>query len=173
MRIMRVSLDSADRAVRELDSYVRELQDKVHRLIERLAQIGIDTASVSFGRAAYDGDNDVTVSEPQWLDDNRLAITASGKSVLFIEFGSGVYAPGTHPLAGELGMTRGEYGKKRGRNKTWAYYGSQGNTSAGGYEVRNGVILTHGNSPSRSMYYASREMREHVREIAREVFASR
>lgn len=172
MRIIRLSLRNIDRAVREIEDYADSLENRMRELLDRLARVGIDRATMQFKRAAYDGKNDVTVdSEPQWLDDNRLVISASGSSILFIEFGTGIRND-THPLAEQLNIPpHGTYGKGQGMKESWVYYGTGADAKAGGIEVRDGVIRTRGNHAQRSMYIASREMRERVREIAREVFA--
>ena len=86
-------------------------EEQVRQFLEELAAIGIQDAAANFSEAEYDGTNDVKVDpEPQWVDDHTLRIRAKGESILFIEFGTGVYNPVKHPKADELGMIRGEYG---------------------------------------------------------------
>lgn len=163
---------SIDAAADKLSDYLDSFDNKCRRFLERLAQIGVDVASAGFASAAYDGVNDVTVNPPQWMNDNTLIVSASGSSITFIEFGAGVYNTGVHPLAGELGMTRGGYGKGYGKRRQWGYYDNGGGLTAGGKRLSNGVVLTKGNDANRSMYNASREMRQQIIGIAREVFGS-
>ena len=99
---------------------------------------------------------------------NTRAINASGESILFIEFGTGVYNPVTHPKADELGMIRGAYGKGYGQNYTWYYRGDPGTN---GEDLGNGRIRTHGNNANRCMWDASEEMRRRIYDIAKEVFS--
>lgn len=172
MRVIRLSLNDVDRAVREIEDYHDSLDSRVKELIERLGAIGVRGAKLRFAHARYDGDNDVVVDEPIWLDENTLAVKASGSAILFIEFGAGIHNA-THPLAEKLNiMPHGTYGKRQGMKTSWTYYGSAANAKAGGREVRNGVIRTRGNDASRSMYDTAKEMRDRVREIAIEVFKS-
>lgn len=167
---MRITTN-ADTVILQLKQYRDNMNGKIHTLLERLAQIGVDTAAVKFDTAQYDGNNDVVVNAPEWVSDTKLIISATGHAVTFIEFGTGVHYAKQHPKAAELGMIRGTYGKGHGSQNTWGYYGDHGTDGA---EVinRSGktVVLTHGNPPARAMYDAGKEMRERVAEIAREVF---
>lgn len=169
MRIQ-VKLGDLKEAIRVAKSYKRSLPEKNRRFLERLGELGMDTAQVSFRNAQYDGTNDVKVSL-RWVEDNHLLVVARGHAVTFIEFGAGSYYPDDHPLAGEKGAIRGGYGEGRGSQRTWGFYGEPGSK---GQSVpgREGLVLTHGNPASRSMYEAGKAMRERIMEIAREVYGS-
>lgn len=94
------------------------LEEKTEELVKELAEIGVQTASVKFADAIYDGTNDVTVEKEQ--DGSLSAIVrASGDTVLFIEFGTGITYPDNHPEASALGMTRGSYGHHLGLLESW------------------------------------------------------
>lgn len=54
---------------------------KVEVFMEELAQIGVQSATIRFSEAEYDGDNDVVVKNPVWIDDNTLQITAEGSII--------------------------------------------------------------------------------------------
>lgn len=165
---------NVDTIISQLKQYRDSLQSKTKTMLERLAEIGIDTAQVKFASAQYDGDNDVVVtSTPQWISDTELAIKAEGSAVTFIEFGAGVFYPDRHPMEAELGFIRGEYGEGKGSNDSWGYYGNPG-TNGRVIQKKSGktVVITHGNPPARGMYEASKDMRNKIIDIAREVYGS-
>lgn len=128
MKKIKCTLGTLHKAIAEIESYQKELDEKVHTLMERLAEIGIEEATVRFANAIYDGTNDVRVNNtPVWIDKNKLAISATGKSITFIEFGAGVhYAAESHPKAGDFGFTRGGYGYHLGKLDSWRYSGNPG-----------------------------------------------
>lgn len=174
MTKIKCTLGTIRQAIAEIEKYEKDLERKTRTLMERLAEVGIKEATIGFESAVYDGTNDVVVDQtPTWIGRNKLAIKASGSAITFIEFGTGVFNPGVHPKAADLGMVRGAYGHGRGQRETWAYKGDPSEAKAGGKVVREGgysVILTRGNDPNRSMYDAGKEMRAQVVRIAREVF---
>jgi hypothetical protein len=154
-----------------LVNYNRIKHELMREFISRLGDIGIETAGIKFQTAHYDGVNDVVV-EPKWVNENTLAVLATGQSVTFIEFGTGITYADDHPLAQQMGMIRGEYGQGKGKQDTWVYYGEPGTmgewlrtTSGGEYAIR-----THGNPANRCMYDASKDMRNNIIKIAKEVF---
>ena len=171
---MKIQVTGADRLIKRLEAYKKSIEDKQHELLDELAKIGINTADAKFKTAQYDGDNDVVVnSVPVWISDNQLAISASGQSITFIEFGSGVYySAQQHPKAHEFGYTIGGYGHHLGLLNSWRYKGVAGTN---GEEItegsHKGEILTHGNPPARAMYDAGKEMRSVMVDIARKVWA--
>lgn len=163
---------NSNQVVRSIESYVNQLDSKTRTFLERLAQIGISSADASFRSAAYDGVNDVVVnSTPVWVDERTIAVQASGRAILFIEFGTGVFNPGVHPQASEFGMIRGEYGKGHGKQESWVYIGEPGTNGEVLGEGRN-VVRTRGNNASRSMYDAAELMKNEIGRIAREVFGT-
>lgn len=177
--MFQIQVDGLDAVIRRLENLVDSLETKKKDFLQRLADIGVDTASVLFKNAEYDGDNDVKVAPPTWIDDNTIAVQASGNSVLFIEFGTGVSFP-EHPQADEFGYYHGMYGKGKGMNvKGWIYEGKQGthgmpvaikDKEGRVIGLKDGVWRTFGNPPARAMYEASKEMRRQMLDIAREVF---
>ena len=169
-----ITISGIDKAIKDLEAYKVSLVAKKREFMTKLAEIGIETATLKFSTAQYDGDNDVIVQKtPEWIDENTLEIVASGTTVLFIEFGAGVHYTEQHPKADELGFTRGTYGQGKGSRDMWGYYGSAGTngivrTKADG----SYVVLTHGNPPARAMYDASKEMESKILEIAKEVYGN-
>lgn len=168
---MKINLKiNSSQVARSIESYANQLDSKMRTFLERLAQIGISSADASFRSAAYDGVNDVVVnSTPVWVDERTIAVQASGRAILFIEFGTGVFNPGVHPLANELGMIRGEYGKGHGKQESWIYIGEPG-THGEVLDSDRNVVRTRGNNASRSMYDAAEIMRNEIKRIAKEVF---
>lgn len=171
-RKIKCSIDELDIAIAEIEEYRLNLHERLKTLLQRLAEEGIDTATVKFKHAVYDGDNDVTVRPvPVWNGDYKLTISASGETILFIEFGTGVHYGGGHPKAGEFGFTLGGYGSHLGRLDSWRYDGLPGTN---GEVIRvgkhAGQIKTHGNPANMAMYDAGKSIQENYKKIAREVF---
>lgn len=172
-----IGLDGSgfDDLIRGVEEYERWLNEKARELVQRLADIGVDVASVRFENAAYDGVNDVSVNFEERGELTR-AVVATGQAVLFIEFGAGAtygyghpepqgYGPGTYP------------GKGQGLNHYWFYTGQPGTAGGAlatdpktGY-VHPNTTITHGNPPSAAMYNARKQLEEDFDSIAREVFA--
>ena len=169
-KVISVGLDkeSIDRAIKELKQYKRDFLAKEQKLLEGLAKIGVQEASVRFTTAMYDGVNDVSVV----LDKKGTGyvIEAKGEAVAFIEFGAGVYHNSGEPYPiprpeGVVGI--GEYGKGKGKRRAWYYKGEPGTN---GELQKNGVVKTRGNPAAMPMWYASEEMRKAILQVVREVF---
>ena len=161
-KTIQVELDdkSIDKAIKELRQYSAWVQAKEAELRSRLAMIGATVASIRFSRAIYNGSNDVSVR----VDDTGsvAVIYAEGKSVAFIEFGSGKKYGYGHPQAGELGFGPGTWsdsdqGKGHWDNEHGWWFGSGQHT--------------YGNPPAMAMYSAVKEITENVTKIAKEVFS--
>lgn len=164
---MQLKTTGVDKVIKRLDSYKRQIPSKMNLLMERLATIGAYRARADFSAAMYAGENDVEITVNPIA--NGYEVVASGKSVLFIEFGTGVINP-EHPKSGEFGFSHGTYGKGKGADPNgWVYVGEQGNA---GQTIREGVYRTRGNPPAKAMYNSSEEVRRRIQEIAREVFNS-
>lgn len=149
---------SISKAIKELKAYDKWVQQKTAELTRRLALIGAQEASIRFASAMYDGENDAHVSVSR--TENGWKIAAEGKAVCFIEFGAGVYHNGAEPYPNRPKQVSkiGEYGKGRGKQKTWVYVDD------------DGKHFTHGNPAAMPMWYATKEMEAAVKQIAREVF---
>lgn len=166
-----LSIPAYDSLIRKIEDLGNWQSDRAIVFADRLAQEGMEIASVKFSQAVYDGTNDVSVTvEPR--GNNVRAVVATGGATLFIEFGTGVTYPDDHPEAGELGMKRGEYGQGHGKQHSWGYYGDPG---ANGVlkEKKNGgfVVITHGNPANMPMYETVKELQDRLTEIAKEVFS--
>ena len=133
---------------------------KEQEFLRRLAEIGVSVAQAGFATADYDGVNDVVVSREKTA--NGYAVVASGKTVGFIEFGTGVRYPEWD--GSDLEYTpppHGSYGKGQGKNPWgWWFKGSDGAVAQ----------HTYGNPPAEAMLTARNMMIEQVTAIAREVW---
>lgn len=166
-----LSIPAYDSLIRKIEDLGNWQSDRAIVFADRLAQEGIEIASIKFSQAVYDGTNDVSVTvEPR--GNNVRAVVATGGATLFIEFGTGVTYPDDHPEAGELGMKRGEYGQGHGKQHSWGYYGDPG-TNGVLKEKKNGgfVVITHGNPANMPMYETVKELQDRLTEIAKEVFS--
>lgn len=165
-----LSIPAYDSLIRKVEDLGNWQSDRAIVFADRLAQEGLEIASVKFSQAVYDGTNDVSVTvEPR--GNNVRAVVATGGATLFIEFGTGVTYPDDHPEAEELGMKRGEYGQGHGKQHSWGYYGDPG-TNGVLKEKKNGgfVVITHGNPANMPMYETVKELQDRLTEIAKEVF---
>lgn len=166
-----LSIPAYDSLIRKIEDLGNWQSDRAIVFADRLAQEGMEIASIKFSQAVYDGTNDVSVTvEPR--GNNVQAVVATGGATLFIEFGTGVTYPDNHPEAGELGMKRGEYGQGHGKQHSWGYYGDPG-TNGVLKEKKNGgfVVITHGNPANMPMYETVKELQDRLTEIAKEVFS--
>lgn len=166
-----LSIPAYDSLIRKVEDLGNWQSDRAIVFADRLAQEGLEIASVKFSQAVYDGMNDVSVTvEPR--GNNVRAVVATGGATLFIEFGTGVTYPDDHPEAEELGMKRGEYGQGHGKQHSWGYYGDPG-TNGVLKEKKNGgfVVITHGNPANMPMYKTVKELQDRLTEIAKEVFS--
>lgn len=166
-----LSIPAYDSLIRKVEDLGNWQSDRAIVFADRLAQEGMEIASVKFSQAVYDGTNDVSVTvEPR--GNNVRAVVATGGATLFIEFGTGVTYPDDHPEAEELGMQRGEYGQGHGKQHSWGYYGDPG-TNGVLKEKKNGgfVVITHGNPANMPMYETVKELQDRLTEIAKEVFS--
>ena len=166
-----LSIPAYDSLIRKIEDLGNWQSDRAIVFADRLAQEGMEIASVKFSQAVYGGTNDVSVTvEPR--GNNIRAVVATGGATLFIEFGTGVTYPDDHPEAEELGMKRGEYGQGHGKQHSWGYYGDPG-TNGVLKEKKNGgfVVITHGNPANMPMYETVKELQDRLTEIAKEVFS--
>ena len=171
----RLKTTEINRAIRELRAYQSRVRRLGNELAQRLADIGVQNASIRFANAQYDGTNDVVVTAE--ATQKGYAVTANGHAVCFIEFGSGVhYNSGVaYPLPKPAGIADiGHYGKGHGSKDVWRYQGDPGTngvvmTPEDDPTVQSSYVLTQGNPAQMPMYYASEEMRANIQRIAQEV----
>lgn len=151
------SIAAAEKLVRQ---YKKDFEVKEAEFTRRLAEIGVQLASGIYATADYDGEKIVSVSMQKIP--NGYAVVASGDTVGFLEFGTGVR---NREWAGsELGYTpppHGSYGKGHGKQPYgWWFYPNEGVAAQ----------HTYGNPPAEAMLTARNQMIERVTAIAREVW---
>lgn len=147
------------RAVQEeLERYKESLEKKGMEICRRLAEIGMNVASIRYATGSIDGNTDVDVSvEPI---ENGYKVTANGEDVFFLEFGAGVAAGfnyDTSVIAPPVDITPGSWSKDHARQFTekghW-YYGG-----------RKYDMVT----PRMGMYSAIKEVEQNIARVAKEV----
>lgn len=151
-----------------INEYKRWLIACSRDLVNRLCIKGHSIAAVRFASAVYDGTNDVTVSVEDRGGGMAKAIVALGGAALFIEFGTGVVYPDTHPEAAMNGMIRGGYGSHKGLKQKWTYYGDPGSN---GQVTKSGKVITSGNPANMPMYQTVKDLERELRGLVAEVFA--
>lgn len=157
---------NAGKVAKQIRAYARQLPSKYSKALERIAVIGGGTARVKFTQAFYAGKNDVEI-EVKRISNTHYQVVASGETVLFIEFGTGVSNPEYVAPSG-LTYKHGTYGKGKGADPNgWVYVGEQGNA---GKPLGGDAYKTMGNPPARAMYDASKDMRTEITRIFREEF---
>lgn len=154
--------ESISAALDALKQYEKDFKQKEAEFLRRLAEIGVRTAQAVFSAADYDGVNDVAVSLEK--NENGYSVVASGETVGFIEFGTGV----KHQEWDNTGMdytppAHGTYGKGQGKNR-WGWWFKTGDGATASH--------TYGNPPAEAMRTARDEMVENVLRIAREVWSA-
>ena len=165
--------ESINKAYQEIINYHKKLKEKETTFLKRLGEIGVNVASIEFDTTIQLANAEIHARlEPvrvnKEVTGNRLVITATGKDVIFIEFGAGInYGNGypTTQASGSSGRPNGivgigEYGAGQGKNpKGWWYTGTDGK----GHH-------SYGNQPAMAMYEAEKQIIEQITHIAREVF---
>lgn len=151
---------SINDAIRQVKAYKRDFKKKEREFVKRLAEIGVSVATTGYELADYDGVKDVAVRLVG--RGNKVAVVAQGKTVGFIEFGTGV----KYPEWDNTGMDytppkHGTYGAGHGKQP----YGWWFNQSEGA-EARH----TYGNQPAEAMLTARNDIVEKVTQVAREVW---
>ena len=169
VRLSDVGLRDAERQIQE---YNTNLNKKAQKFAKALADKGLDVAKVRFANAEYAGSNDVSCRVER--NGNTCTIVAEGKSVAFIEFGTGAHHNG---YGGELPpgvAAHGSYGKGQGANRRWYYYGESGNAGTPVKQVdgKGQLNYTSGNDAAMAMWGAVEEMASQVDATWREVWNS-
>lgn len=167
-KVISFSLDEIDKAIRELEQYKQDFQEKVDTYRKRIAEEIAGSASLNFGSALIDDrvrggarrpDVQVSVSD----SGNIAVVVADGEDAVWCEFGAGVYHNGSvgsspNPYGKKLGFAIGTYGKGYGSRKAWGYYED------------GQLVITRGTPASMPMYNAVQEVTRKAIEIAREVW---
>lgn len=175
-KVIKIKLNTKDlnRAIKEIEKYKQDLQQKINifrkRLAEEvkeLAQAGFDSAIIDDALPGYGSPRSANVTVE--VDDvgNITTIFTNDEDAIWVEFGAGVYHNGSlgsspHPQGVKLGYTIGGFGKGYGKGKVWGYYTNP--------EKKEGLVLTHGTPASMPMYNAMKSVMAKAITIAREVW---
>ena len=175
----RLSQQSIDDAIRQVEQYKRDLARKNALFIEKAMEHGIEILGVEMstipnptGTSAYSWDAgtdhwsfDTSGSHAESSGSKATAtISVGGDRILYVEFGYGVtFSNPQHPKAGELGVGAGTnspmgHWKDEGG---WWYKGSDGE----GHH-------TYGAPAYMPVYHTAEELKRVMTQIAREVFGN-
>lgn len=140
---------SVQGAIQQLERLRSEQDNKMQEICLDIAQTGATRASLDFARTPYDGNKDVSVSVDTIPFGAR--VTASGSSVLFLEYGSGVKYGYGHPEPNGYGP--GTY-----------------NPLSNNWMNPNGWYYAHGqkswgNPPAMAMWNAEQIMRDRAQDV--------
>ena len=152
-------IKSINKALKQIEVYRQDFERKEQEFVRRLAEIGLSVARTGFQLADYDGEKDVVVSMNQ--TGTQATIVASGQTVGFIEFGTGIrYPEWSGDDTDYTPPQHGTYGKGKGKNAHgWWFTANAGSSQH-----------TYGNMPAEAMLTARDRMIEQVVRIAREVW---
>lgn len=161
-----LSSKSIDKLIAELQDYQRKIQKASGLIVKRLLELGYEVGEVAI-MEAQGGDEDKEIGGFELLTNNlgdlyTGKLILSGRQVLFFEFGAGVYYNNgkRNPLSDKYGYGVGSFSPKgHYKEKGWSYEADNGDK-----------MFTHGTEAAMPMYKASKEMRENIERIAREVF---
>ena len=144
-------------AERKLRKCSDSLKQKTDELCERLAQMGAMYAAWNSSGVLYAGDIDCNITAER-VGESTYVVKASGRTVLFMEFGAGVNGYG-HPMAPAFGMGPGTYPGHTHAFDPNGWWFKQGGQS----------IHTYGNAPGMFMYNAEKDLTNEIEQVAREV----
>jgi len=160
---------------------IEKVTQRIEKEIEKLskAKVNIDdvleegnkVATAKFAESQFNG---IKVTKEN-SGETMGKLIASGKEVIFAEFGTGV----THtrgrenPMAVEFGFVPGSYGKGKGSNPYWGFY-TDGEANAASFagqdilsikKLKNGnaLVMTAGNKPAKAMYLATEAMKNKIK----------
>ena len=156
---IKIDLSDIENTIKDIDGYKKRFEQNTEELVKQTAEYVSGIAKSNFLTAQYDGDNDVNVTVR--ANKKSATVMASGNATLFIEFGTGISYPDSHPEGPKLGMVHGSW--------------SEGEQGKGHWKDPNGWYYKHGrktrgNPANRCLYDAGKKAEEKVPKIAREVF---
>lgn len=153
---------SINDALRQLKIYAEEFEQKLDRLLERLAELAANTIEEKYSLGAYDGNNDAVVTiEPI---ENGYMVRVNGDDVYFLEFGTGVAAGqgyDTSVVTPPVSIKPASWSETQGTGQFAKY----------GYWHYNGIKYTM-TVPTMGMYHGVKAIEAQVTQIAEEVFGS-
>lgn len=156
--VVELGVDGIKDAIKELEEYKKSVNQRVDLLLGRLAEIGLETATVKFQAGAV-GDNVPPERIYIQMTETGYKIVAKGGDVYIIEFGAGD-AAGNHPDAANAPVDTSPGSLSRRNYGEYATYGSWHHKKVKYTEIPAAM----------PMYWASREMERNIKKIAKEIF---
>lgn len=156
-----IEVDLTQGGLRELDGELAAYQKLilkrgVDRVAKRLAEMGAQKAEIYFSAAYYDGDEDHKIEVINTAP-GCYKVRTTGKTVLFVEFGTGLIGDG-HPEP--HGMIPGSYSDTIGKGH-WK--------DIDGWWYAHGK-KSHGNPPNMPMYNTVKELELELERVVKEEF---
>lgn len=146
----------------EIDRYTQWCIEKANELCRRLAEVGANVAGIHFAGGFIDENDDVTITINPLND--GYEVLASGQSVCFLEFGTGVAAGNgydTTDITPPVPITPGSWSSTQGK----------GHFSKHGFWVSPEGHYYTMTVPRMGMYHALEESKRQLEQIAKEVFS--
>jgi len=154
---IRLSEESINAAIKELNKYKSELSKKTNLLVQKLVEAGVEIAKQEvLALGAFDsGELHDSLDGMMYTDGARGIVFTDCGHASFVEFGTGIVGENNpHPTM------PWEYDINEHGEKGWVYY-----------DEKQGRFRWTKGMPSRPyMYNTARQLEERVGEIAREVF---
>lgn len=173
---LELDVSSIDNAISQLEAYQEKMERDLKYIIQEAAKRGVDIIRAEYAVAPYPGVKKYKVDYYPSDDGYTATIKADGQSVMFMEFGAGLFkasAPfAVLDLISGQPVAHGTYGQGKGKNpKGWAFVGEMGSNPPGGtYKTDDGrVVRTMGNDAVPAVWHSRRAMKAIVDQIVNEV----
>lgn len=156
---LKLSKESITDTIKFLNNYVNEIERKMQKLSEELANIGVNVVYVHYLSGIDEGNEDYDIQVIP--NEHGCTLQAKGEDVCFLEFGAGV-TTAAYEGEGQEGLPPiypGSYSRTEGNGSFDLY----------GYWIYGKKRYT-GLEPKMGMYYASKDMQQKALEVARRVF---
>ena len=172
MRNIRVNIldpKSVEKAIKELNAYKKEVEDKTVELVKRLITMGVSISRVKLVEygAYYSGDLYNSIDGYYNSSTNTGFVRVTNDHAAFIEFGTGPRGSATpHPTVATNYKDEGWFTKADGKPMD-AIYGWKP------YTLENGDVIyyTEGQPAKPFMYYTAKQLEQEYVRVAKEVFA--
>ena len=157
---------SIENAIKELETYKKNLNSRVQRLLQRFIDDGISIARAKVVSLGIIHDNNLSGSINGMIVGNVGFIKVDDKNAVYFEFGTGPRgAQSPHPNGGSY-KSEGWFTKADGKPMDalygWNPLGNNGDT----------YFYTEGQAAKPFMYETALELRRNVLRIAQEVFST-
>lgn len=172
MKTIQVRLDpqSVDNAIRELNQYKTEVENKTRQLVQRLVDLGANVVRVKIVEmgAYYSGELYAGAGGYYSPTLNAGVVRVTSDHVAFVEFGTGVMGQSNPHKNGEY-LSKASWAYATGRTIFTTKYGRVGWY----YPTDNGEYrFTEGMKSRPFMYETALELQREFPRIAREVFGA-